>query len=321
MRHYTPHICANIEGLIVGSELNKADGHVSSVKLDSGQTIKGDLFVDCSGFKGLLIEQALETGYEDWTNWLPMDRAVAVPSQSVGAPLPYTRATAHGAGWQWRIPLQHRVGNGHVYCSEFLSDDEAASALLENIDSETIGEPRFLRFKTGRRKKFWNRNVVAIGLAAGFMEPLESTSIHLIQTGISKLLALFPTASWPPIFEDEYNRLTGKEYARVMKNMEVPDTLERKINLFEQTGQIFREEDELFTDTSWVAVMIGQNIKPTGYDPLVDTVDARGLNQDLDQMAQTIETLAARMPPHHQFIARYCPASPSSFNASTEPAL
>ncbi len=318
-----------IEGRIVSSDLNGENGHVSSITMENGEKIEGDLFVDCSGFGGLLIEQALKTGYEDWTHWLPMDRAVAVPCKSNGPILPYTRATAHDAGWQWRIPLQHRTGNGHVYCSDFISDDEAASVLLGNLDGAPFSDPKFLRFKTGRRKKFWNKNVVAIGLAAGFMEPLESTSIHLVQTGISKLLALFPTDNWAPVFETEYNRLTGKEYARVrdfiilhykatqrddtpfwrhMRDLDIPDSLERKMELFKETGQIFREEDELFTDTSWVAVMIGQNIVPIGYDPLVDTVDQKGLNQDLDNMAKSIETVAARMPRHQEFLARYCPA-------------
>ncbi|RDC60844.1 Tryptophan 7-halogenase [Alteripontixanthobacter maritimus] len=317
------------EGKVADVALYGETGHVASVTLDSGDVIEGDFFIDCSGFRGLLIEQALASGYEDWSQWLPCNRAVALPCTNDGGTLPYTRATAHSAGWQWRVPLQERNGNGHVYCSEYMSDDEAHAILRNNLDGEVLAEPNFLRFTTGRRNKFWNGNVVALGLSAGFMEPLESTSIHLINTGISKLVALFSLDGVTQAQEDAFNRLTGKEYARIRdflilhykatqrtdsafwdycRTMDVPETLQEKIDLFRANGQIFREEDELFTATSWVAVMLGQGIAPTGYNPMTATLKEPALSEELSEVERSITHLVGAMPSHRDYVQKYCPA-------------
>jgi tryptophan 7-halogenase len=318
------------EGKVKEVKLRGEDGFIEAVVLESGERIEGDLFIDCSGFRGVLIEQALHTGYEDWTHWLPCDRAVAVPSASTAELAPYTRSTARSAGWQWCIPLQHRVGNGYVYSSQYLSDDEAAATLLGHLDGEALASPRQLRFVTGRRKKFWNRNCVAIGLSAGFMEPLESTSIHLIQSGIAKLLMLFPDRRFEPAEIDQYNRMTSWEYERIRdflilhytaterddspfwrycRSIEVPDFLAHKIELFRTRGRIFRESDELFNDTSWFAVLIGQNIRPRTYDPLVDVLDADETRRRLAQIRTAIANSAAAMPGHREFIRQHCSAA------------
>nr|MDQ4087301.1 tryptophan 7-halogenase [Pseudomonadota bacterium] len=318
-----------LEGKIVDVSLRGEDGFVDSVTIEGGVKIAGDLFLDCSGFRGLLIEQALKTGYEEWTHWLPCDRAVALPSRTAGELLPYTRATALGAGWQWRIPLQHRVGNGYVYSSRDISDDEAVATLLANVEGEPLAEPRFIRFTTGRRRKVWNRNVVALGLASGFMEPLESTSIHLVQAGISKLLALFPDRGFAPVLADEYNRLTMIQLEQIRdflilhykanertdsqfwircREMDIPESLERKIELFHSAGRLFRYEDELFSEASWLAVLLGQGIVPENHDPLVDTVDEAQVRRMFARMREVMRRAAEAMPPHRDYVARHCPA-------------
>jgi tryptophan halogenase len=244
-------------------------------------------------------------------------------------PPPYTRATAHSAGWQWQVPLQHRNGNGHVYCSSFMKDDEALDILVGNIAGKPAADPNFLRFTTGRRKKFWNRNVVALGLAAGFMEPLESTSIHLINTGINKLVALLSLEGITQTQEDAFNRLTGKEYARIRdflvlhynatarddsefwnhcRTMRVPETLTEKTELFRMNGQIFREEDELFTETSWAAVMMGQGIAMGGHNAVADTFDPAATRKEFDEMEKSIRYVVQHMPSHGDYLGRYCPA-------------
>ncbi len=320
-----------IEGKIVDTRLDGASGHVESVTLADGTTIAGELFVDCSGFRGLLIEQALATGYEDWTKWLPCDRAIAVPTTYEGQPDPFTRSTARSGGWQWRIPLQHRMGNGLVYSSEHLTDDEAARQLLDNLEGERLAEPRRLSFTTGRRKLAWNRNVVSLGLSSGFVEPLESTSIHLIQSGIAKLIALFPDRRFNPIERDEYNRqmqdvfedvrdfvilhykATRREDSGLWKYcaaMDLPDSLEWKMELWRSKGRLFREGKELFGTASWVAVMLGQGIVPDEHEPAADGLEEELITDALDKMRLSYRQMAEHMPTHGEFIARSRPAQP-----------
>jgi tryptophan 7-halogenase len=313
-----------VEGRIDHVSLRATDGFVESVTLQGGRQISGDLFIDCSGFRGLLIEDALKTGYEDWSHWLPCNRAMAVPCESAGEALPYTRATAREAGWQWRIPLQHRIGNGYVYCSEFISDDEAAAKLLQRLDGKALAVPRPLRFVTGRRRKLWNRNVVAMGLASGFLEPLESTSLHLVQSGISKLLALWPDLDFEPSVAAEYNRLSLLEFDRVRDflvlhykltqrddsplwrytaAMPIPDSLQYKIEQFSQFGRIVIDGADLFGPPSWLAVHMGQLNVPRRHDPLLDqrAVDSAKL---LQQQHQAMVSAAEKMPGHLQAITR-----------------
>ncbi len=318
-----------VEGKVVDVGLRAGDGFIDHVQLSSGEQIEGELFIDCSGFRALLIGEALGVAYQDWSHWLPCDRAIAVPSHRAGEPRPYTRAIARPAGWQWRIPLQHRTGNGHVYCSSFMGEDEATEILLANLDAEPSAAPRTLKFTTGRRERFWEKNCVAIGLSAGFMEPLESTSIHLIQAGISKLVALLPDQDFAPIERDEYNRLTAiqfeqirdflilhykaterddTEFWRYVRTMDIPDSLSRKIELFRSKGRIFRFEDELFGESNWLAVLLGQGIVPRTWDPVVDSVDPQEALRTMRQVHQAIHDVARRMPTHQAYIDRYCAA-------------
>lgn len=321
-----------VEGKVADVALDGETGFVTSVTMDNGSVLAGDLFIDCSGFRGLLIEQALKTGYEDWTHYLPCDRAVALPCvrEDGSGPLPYTRATAHSAGWQWQVPLQHRNGNGHVYCSGFMEDQEALDILVRNMAGKPGAEPNYLRFVTGRRKKFWNKNVVALGLSAGFMEPLESTSIHLINTGINKLIALLSLDGVTPVQEETFNRLTAKEYARIRdflvlhynattrddsdfwnhcRTMAVPDSLTEKVELFRHNGQIFREDDELFTETSWAAVMMGQGIMMGGHNAMADALKEPSTGREIDAIQQSIQFVVQHMPAHGDYLRQYCPAA------------
>ena len=312
-----------IEGKIDRVLRNGETGDVTAVGLEDGREVEGDLFIDCSGFRGLLIEQELETGYTDWSHWLPMDRAIAVPTANVGSPHPYTRATAHGAGWQWRIPLQHRTGNGHVFSSRFMDSDEARAILLDHVEGEPLAEPRELRFATGMRNRAWTNNVVAIGLSSGFIEPLESTSIHMIQVGISRLLAYFPDKQISPVERDEYNRGIRELYEdvrdfiilhykatqrddtpfwRYVRDMDVPESLARKLELWRLHGRAFRENVELFNATSWVAVLLGQNVWPDRYDPIADSLDEERVAQAMRQMRASYRDAAARMPGQEQFL-------------------
>lgn len=317
-----------IEGRIV--EATQADnGNVSAVLLADGQQIPGELFIDCSGFRGLLIEEKLATGYEDWTRWLPCDRAVAVPCNLPGPPDPFTRSTAHAAGWQWRIPLQHRMGNGLVYSSAHLDSADAEALLLSNLEGEALADPRHLRFTTGRRLKAWNGNVVSLGLSGGFVEPLESTSIHLIQSGIAKLLALFPDRRFDPAERDEYNRQMQTVFEDVRdfvilhykatrrddspfwnhcRTMDVPDSLASKLDLWRSKGRLFREGYELFGTPSWVAVLLGQGIVPAETEPAVDAIDPELARDALQKMQASYARMAEHMPRHADFIAQACAA-------------
>lgn len=311
-----------IEGKIADVSLNGETGFVESVTMEDGRVVSAELFVDCSGFRGLLIEGALKTGYEDWTHWLLCDRAVAMPCENAGEPTPYTRSTAREAGWQWRIPLQHRTGNGYVYCSQFLDDDKAADLLASRLDGKALGDPRPLRFTTGRRKRHWNKNVVAVGLSSGFLEPLESTSIHLIQANISKLIALFPDRDFDPATIDEFNRIAITETERIRdfiilhykltarddtelwrycRDMEVPETLQLKIDHFRRYGRLVAREMDLFAPASWLAVHIGQLNYPERLDPLLAHrgIDAR---EWLVKMRGAMERDAGTLPKHEDFI-------------------
>ena len=316
-----------IEANVTDVQQRGADGFIESVKLDTGDTVAGELFIDCTGFRGLLIEQALQAGYEDWSHWLPCNSAVAVQCAPDGPPLSYTRATAHSAGWQWRIALQNRIGNGHVYCGDYMGDDEAAATLLASLDGAPLADPRQLRFTTGRRKQSWVKNCVAMGLSSGFLEPLESTSIHMIQSALMRLIAFFPSPGFAAENTAEYNLRTGCEYeyirdflilhynatrrddsdfwnfCRTRKN---PESLEQRIALFRATGHVAVREEELFDRKNWTAVLTGQNIVPHGYHPLADMVGEAETRRRLEAMRATLAKSADYMPQHAQFIAENC---------------
>lgn len=316
-----------LEGKI--SQVNKCptSGNIQSLTLSDNSTIEADFFIDCTGFKGLLIEQALHTGYEDWSHYLPCDSAIAVQTKSVEPPKPYTRAIAHQSGWQWRIPLQSRVGNGLVYCSHYQTDQQAQSLLLNNISGDTITEPRVIKFKPGRRLKGWNKNCLALGLASGFIEPLESTSIHLIMSGIIRFLRLFPFDGISQHAIDEYNIKLASElinirdfivlhyhvtqrddsdFWRHCKTMNIPSTLQHKIDLFKTTGRVFLDDGDLFRVDSWTQVMLGQGIMPQQFHQIASIMSETELTQFLASMRKQVDTRVAQLPSHAQFIAQYC---------------
>src|SRR4051794_16754740 len=312
-----------IEGKIVDVKRDPESGFVESVRLADGREVGGDLFVDCSGMRGLLIGDALGIGYEDWNKWLLCDRAQAVPCASVEPVTPYTRVTARKCGWQWRIPLQHRIGNGYVYASDLISDEEVREALLANLDAEALSEPRTVRFRPGRRLKSWDKNVIAIGLSSGFLEPLESTSIHLIQTGIHRLLAMFPSTGFSAADIDEYNHQAQTEYEDVrdfiiahykvtrrsgdpfwehVREMDVPDSLKERFELFRSSGRFFKHNaQELFAEESWVQVLLGQGFEMKA-DPVTSFVPDEDLAGFLADLAEVIEDNAERMPDHGEFV-------------------
>jgi len=317
------------EGKITQVHQREPDGFIDGVTMENGERIAGDFFVDCSGMRGLLIEQTLKSGYEDWSHWLPCDRALAVPCESVQPLLPITRSTAHSAGWQWRIPLQHRIGNGHVYSSNFMSQEEATTILMKNLDGKPLAEPRPLKFLTGRRKQFWNRNCVAVGLASGFMEPLESTSIHMIQTAIARILNFFPHGGFDAADIAEYNKLTNWEYERIRdflvlhykaterddsefwnycRTMPIPDSLQQKIDLFSSNGRLYRDGEELFCEPSWLQVMVGQRIMPRGYHPFADLRPEAEVAAYVNNVGQVIAKCVDAMPLQSEFIAANCAA-------------
>ncbi|MDH3273506.1 MAG: tryptophan 7-halogenase [Gammaproteobacteria bacterium] len=318
------------EGMIEQVHVHAESGYVETLTLKDGTEISGDFFVDCSGTRGLLIGQALDTGYEDWGHWLPCDRAMAVPSDRFQETLPYTRSIAHSAGWQWRIPLQHRNGNGLVYSSQHYSDDEAADILLNNLDSKAIAEPKIIPFRTGRTSKQWNRNVVAVGLSSGFLEPLESTSIHLIQSAIVRLITLFPHAGVTTQLMDEYNRqsqyefeyirdfiilhyhLTERddsEFWRGVRDMAVPERITEKMDLFRATGTLTKDNMDIFLESSWLQVMLGQGIMPQDYHPLADTLTEEQLKQKLENTKKTKLQPMPKIPSHDDFLEMFCKAS------------
>lgn len=311
------------EGRIEMVETDPESGFITSVATGDGRSFSGDLFIDCSGFRGLLIEGALQTGYEDWSHWLPMDRAVAVACEPNGPTLPYTKSTAHRAGWQWRIPLQHRTGNGHVYSSAYETQDDATQTLLDHLDGKPLTDPKHLRFVTGMRKKVWSKNCVSIGLSAGFMEPLESTSLHLIQYGIMRLLAMLPDAGMSPLLADEYNAMTRAEYERIrdflilhyhatdrddtdfwnyVRTMPIPDSLAHKIAHFRRHGLIVSAADELFANPSWISVYLGQGVWPERAPVLSELRDNVPVTERLAQIRSAINDAAAAMPTHDAFL-------------------
>jgi tryptophan halogenase len=321
-----------VEGKIVEVIQNPESGFIEKVRLSDGREVDGDLFVDCSGMRGLLIGDALGIGYEDWNRWLLCNRAQAVPCASVEPLTPYTRSTARKSGWQWRIPLQHRIGNGYVYASELISDEEVADSLLANLDGEALADPRPVRFRPGRRLKSWEKNVVAIGLSSGFLEPLESTSIHLIQTGIHRLLAMFPGSGFSTADIDEYNlqarteyedvrdfiiahykvtRRTGDPFWDHVRTMEVPDTLNQRFELFRSSGRFFKHNaQELFAEESWVQVLLGQGFEMRA-DPVTQFVADEELGGFLGDIAEVIADVADKMPDHGEFVRRLPPSSPA----------
>ena len=317
------------EGKVVQVHTDGETGFISGVSLESGETVEGDLFIDCSGFRGLLIDQTLGSPYEDWSHWLRCDRAVAVQTQSVGEPIPYTRAIAHQAGWQWRIPLQHRVGNGIVFSSDHWAEDAATDCLLENIEGKALTEPRVIRFKPGQRPEPWRKNCVAIGLSSGFIEPLESTSIHLIQRSIIRLLQTFPVHGIAQSEIDEFNlqsqreiehirdfivlhyhvtRRRDTEFWREYADMDIPTSLRHRIELFRDSGRVFRIPDELFAENSWTQVMLGQGLSPRDYHPVVDVLPDHELTAFLEQIRGRVEATVRKMPYHQAYIDTYCAA-------------
>ncbi|RYY03770.1 MAG: tryptophan 7-halogenase [Gammaproteobacteria bacterium] len=315
------------EGLVEQVNVNPDSGYVENLALKNGTKINGDLFIDCSGSRALLIQQKLETGFEDWSHWLPCDRAIAVPSERLDITLAYTRSIAHAAGWQWRIPLQHRVGNGIVYSSNHCSQDEATNILLNSLGSKPMADLNFISFKTGRRLKQWNRNVIAIGLSSGFLEPLESTSIHLIQSALVRLLKLFPRAGIDEANVSEYNKQSKIEFEQVrdfiilhyhvnertdsqfwrdLRTMKIPESLTHKINLFRSTGKIIREHDDLFSESSWLQVLVGQGIMPRDYHPLADGISEKDLLEMLANMRKIKQSPISHLPSHDEFLKQVC---------------
>lgn len=315
-----------IEGKVCEISQSADSGDITQIKLETEKIVAGDFFIDCTGFKSLLLDKTLKVPWVDWKHWLPCDRALAVACQHKGPLIPYTRSTAKTAGWQWRIPTQTRTGNGHIYCSDFMGEDEATSILLEGLDGEIIGSPRLIKFATGHHQKHWEKNCVAIGLSSGFLEPLESTSIYLIRQGISRLIALFPDRSMSPVMRDEYNRWMQKDFEQVRdllifhyyanqrdekfwqecRNMKVPETLQRRINLFADSGRFLRNEGELFPNASWVAVMLGQHITPTRIDPFVSAMPVDQVNQKLNLLRNAIQGYAESLQGHEEVLRGYC---------------
>ncbi len=320
-----------IEGKVTDVTVKDGSGYIESVTLENGDVIEGDLFLDCTGFVGRLIEGALNTGFESYGHLLPCDTAVAVQTEKFGEPRPYTQAMARDCGWQWRIPLQHRVGNGLVYCSRYTSDEEAIASLMSNLESPAINEPKVFKYKTGRRIKQWNKNCIAIGLSSGFVEPVESTAIHLMMSAILRLMRLFPHNEISQANVDEFNNQSKEEMERIRdfiilhykaterddtafwrycKNMDVPETLAHRMELFKETGRVCITETELFRIDSWTQCMIGQGIVPENYHQIVDMMPEQELGRFLHGLKNNVDKNVEMMPSHQAFIDKYCKASP-----------
>jgi tryptophan halogenase len=323
------HGLRRIEGRIARVDQHPDSGDIASLTLDSGQVVEGDLFIDCTGFRALLIEQTLHTGFEDWSHWLPCNSSVAVQTRSVGPAVPYTRAMARSAGWQWRIPLQTRVGNGLVFSNDYLSDDEGVATLLGHVQGEVLTEPRVIKFTTGRRRQAWNRNCIALGLSSGFIEPLESTSIHLFMIGVSRLLKLFPFDGIHPSTVAEFNHQSRTEAERIRdfiilhyhvnqrqgepfwqrcREMSVPETLVHRIDLFRESAQAFQAEGEVFRVDSWNQVLMGQGVMPASYHPIAQLMTEAELRQFLGGIRHRIAETVERLPAHQDFLQSYCRA-------------
>ena len=318
-----------IEGKIVEVKTDPTSGYITAIKLDSGADIEGDLFIDCTGFRGLLIGQALHVGYEDWSHWLYNDSAVALQTESTRDAWPYTRSIAREAGWQWRIPLQHRVGNGIVYCSRYLPDEQAKQTLLANVEGKVLTEPRVIKFRPGQRREHWKKNCIAVGLASGFIEPLESTSIHLIQRSMIRLMQMFPRTSIQQSDIDEFNQQMSSEiehirdfivlhyhvtdrqdtpFWRAVRNMSIPDSLQHRIDLFRETGRVFRVPNELFAENSWIQVMLGQGIMPRQHHPVADLMGDEELSRFLEGIRSSVERTVMQLPKHQAYLEQYCKA-------------
>ncbi len=315
------------EGLIETVQLDPENGYIQALKLQTGEIIEGDFFIDCTGFRSILMGRALHVGYDDWTHFLPCDTAIAVQTRSVIEPPPYTRAIAHDAGWQWRIPLQHRTGNGQVYCSRHLDKDSALQRFLDNIEGETITDPKFIHFQTGARRRQWEKNCIVLGLASGFMEPLESTSIHLIQRSIMRFLRLMPNNRIESADVKEFNDQTfedmdkirdflimhycvterrDSEFWRYCANMDIPDAVQQKIDLFSNTARVFRKNEELFAENSWVQCMMGQGITPNSFHTLADKMSDKELSYFLDKIKNLLSKTVSKLPLHQDYVRRYC---------------
>lgn len=312
------------EGRITDVQLDAISGDVATLTLDNGGEVSGDFFIDCSGFNSLIFNQSLGVGYDDWSEWLPCNRAVALPSSLEPESVrPYTQSIAHGAGWQWRIPLQHRTGNGHVFSDEFMSEDEATSILLNNLEGEPLKDPLSLRFTPGCRKQLWHRNCVALGLSSGFIEPLESTSIHLIQVGITNLLKVFPDKGDNRAKMREYNRRMRFEYESIrdfiilhyhqtsrddtpfwrrVRDMDIPEGLQEKIASFRESGHLYRIDDELFTEVGWFQVMLGQGLQPEGYNAMADSLTSGEVKEYLENLSTVLRGAVGRLPEYAKFL-------------------
>jgi tryptophan halogenase len=319
-----------LEGKVDTVDIHPESGHIQTLHLDNDQSITGDFFFDCTGFRALLMRQTLGVGFQDWSHWLPCNSAQTIACEHAETLPSYTRSTAHAAGWQWRIPTQQRTGNGHIYSTDFMSDDEAQRILMQGLEGTPMGEPRTIRFKTGCLQDFWHKNCIGIGLSSGFLEPLESTSLYLIQMGISKFISLFPSGNLQPVVVAEYNRQMRQQFDQVRdfiilhyyaterddspfwnycRTMDIPDSLQHKIDLFREAGRVFRYDDELFSRPSWVAVMLGQNLRPKVCDPIVSALDPAQVNHSLASMQQAMDAAAEKMPSHAAFIDQYCKAA------------